>query len=1391
MPIRNPSLRFRLGATAFLLTMAGGYVAPFTPVVLAAPVPSPYPAPAPDSSTPAPASSALGVVDLSPAPPNDTQAAAPNIVVTFDDSGSMASDYMGDNRPFDNQSWSSRRSSSPWRCAGVIDPSASSGLGALAMNGVYYNPNVDYKPPTKADGYSFPQADASLTAVDNDGVAANRPLSPSNSGTTNFVGADKGWYWSSSYYGGGSWKWGGYPSGQGYYSNNDQSNKPSGTPRWPIPSGSDYTYGSYPELWTCPNDSQNPVGSGPYYYKYTGPALVDNGYGAPKNLGDLYDSDNWTAVAVPASEYQNWANWWAYYHTRMLMARTSLSRAFGALGATGSDGMSYGSSIRVAWQNLYTDDDFHLQDNTIISALMDANSPKCDPSSNSAKPSEGQQSGTPTTPPNCYRSAFFNWIFSVEPSGTTPTRAATIRAGQFFTRKNGNAGGTGDLHDPYWEPPPPKSDADGQELVCRQNFHMLVTDGYSNENDPSLPRSMPDGTGFKDSETSYTLPDGTIYSPTASESRIYWDNRGTGYSSSMANIAFNYWATNLRPDLYNAAKAKGITNPVTPYMPDTSVGKVPGASSGDLEKYFNPNNDPANWPHLVQYMVSLGVSGRLVHSDDYDCKASDDACSLRTGAATSYTSNNTNKGWPRLDNNAPEGIDDLWHAAVNSRGSYFNASNPSDLTDQLSRILTNISARSAKPSVSAVNASVLTLGALSFNTGYSSADWSGVLQAVTLKEDGTTSAVKWDAQVKLADVDYTKRKVFTLNKDSTGKMTGMDFTSGATFDDFEKAGLMVPASSGDEDTLANRVDYLRGDQDLESGGTMRPRNKQLLGAIINSQAVYVSYPSGGYSDNYPTGSPEAADGAQTYDDFITIHADRPGTLYVGANDGMLHAFDASLECNSTDKDGNCTSYGPDQAATAGEERWAFVPRAVYPNLGTLTSGSNFKFAPTVDGSPVIRDVFFNKGWHTLLVGGLRLGGRGVYALDVTDPTTMTKDNVLWEFDADSAVSSGCVVIEGGAKSGDKCNPDDLGYTYGQPNIGRLANGKWVVIVPTGYYPDCSKGDAPANCETLAAASNKYSALFVLDAQTGAQIAEIRTPEPTSSDDVVSYGLSSPVLGDYENDHIDDVAYAGDLNGNLWRFDLSDVSPSNWKVTLAYKPASQGVQPITVMPRLFPDPTTNRFMVVFGTGKYLGADDNTSASAPTQSVYGIRDKLDDDGPVTITHDELQAQVLTEQQGSGDLEGVTLRKLSSNDVDASEGGWYIDLDTKGSDGSASGERVVVTPAALFDTNTAIVQTLIPGGNDPCNPTVLGAVMFIDANSGGPGGGVSSVGGAPYVGARVNNVRTSGSIPVATTVGGGKALLPGLTLTGSKKNPDTPFAGDAPVWRRRSWSVINNVH
>ena len=443
-----------------------------------------------------------------------------------------------------------------------------------------------------------------------------------------------------------------------------------------------------------------------------------------------------------------------------------------------------------------------------------------------------------------------------------------------------------------------------------------------------------------------------------------------------------------------------------------------------------------------------------------------------------------------------------------------------------------------------LNTNVLATGSLAFEGGYDPTDWSGVFQAAPLNPDGTLSQVLWDAGALLTDAAATppdNRTILTASADSTGAVTGVAFEPGSRFDAGEIKGLMAPASQDViGDALAARVDYLRGVRTEESNGVMRARHS-LLGAIIHSQAVYVGYPTGHYTDTWPTKihgvsveAPEMAPVAQTYDQFVAATTSRPPVVYVGANDGMLHAFNAPVPtCMTSDQGGQCSRYNA--GLHAGKELWAFVPRGVYGNLGNLTSIRDFQFAPTVDATPVVRDVFFSERgdhtWHTLLTGGLRLGGRGVYALDITHPTMANEvspqQTVLWEFDADAP--------PGISVSGDAYDPADLGYTYGQPAIARLANGRWAVLVPGGYFPDCSQADKVAHCETAGGnPPSNYSALFVLDAQTGEVIAELRTP--TDIDGVTSYGLCSPVLGDYNNDQIDDVAFAGDLAGNLWRFD---------------------------------------------------------------------------------------------------------------------------------------------------------------------------------------------------------------------------------------------------------------
>ena len=678
-----------------------------------------------------------------------------------------------------------------------------------------------------------------------------------------------------------------------------------------------------------------------------------------------------------------------------------------------------------------------------------------------------------------------------------------------------------------------------------------------------------------------------------------------------------------------------------------------------------------------------------------------------------------------------------------------------------------------------LNDSVLSAGLLAFEGGYDPSDWSGVLQAVTLKADGSRDRLVWDAGALLTNTLVTppdRRILLTASLSNAGMITGMAFEPSSAFDASEMSGLMSPRPElAGGDSLAARVNYLRGARSDELDGVMRVR-RSLLGAIIHAQTVYVGYPGSRYADNWPTSirgvsvpAPEMAGNAESYANFIEKHADRMPVIYLGTNDGMLHAFNApALRCDGTAPGSPCQA-----PANGGKELWAYVPRAAYANLGNLTRARDFQFQPTVDATPVTRDVFFSQRggheWHSLLAGGLGLGGRGVYALDVTHPEAASEvfpgRTVLWEFDADAP--------PGISSSGDSYNPADLGYTYGQPAIARLANGRWAVLIPSGYFPDCSSSDKPSHCEKAAAqAPANSSALFVLDAQTGEVIRELRTS--SAVDGAEGYGLATPVLGDYSNDQIDDVAFAGDLAGNLWRFDLSAPNPNDWRVSLAYRPALPYAQPITVMPRLFPDPATNRFIVVFGTGKYLGDGDRT-VDIPVQSVYGIRDKIDRRGnPATVTREGLQAQILSQTAEADEA----LRSLTANTLPQAAGGWYVDLDVM------AGERVVSAPTALFNTGSVLVNTLIPDSNP--NGMPQGAVIAIDAATGGPGNAVS-VEGVSYAGGVVSQAHVSGTLPLAAAIGGGRLILPGMSLKSQTGGLDLPLSLDSSLWRRRSWYAL----
>jgi type IV pilus assembly protein PilY1 len=396
----------------------------------------------------------------------------------------------------------------------------------------------------------------------------------------------------------------------------------------------------------------------------------------------------------------------------------------------------------------------------------------------------------------------------------------------------------------------------------------------------------------------------------------------------------------------------------------------------------------------------------------------------------------------------------------------------------------------------------------------------------------------------------------------------------------------------------------------------------------------------------------------------------------------------------------------------------------------------------------VQDVFIRGQWRTVLVGSMRLGARGIFALDITDPTTFGAANVLWEFTNAST---------GGAA---------LGYTYDSANIMRLNTGKWVVVVSSGYFPTTNLDPRGLPDPASTDPNKDKTSLFVIDLETGNRIAEIQTtiaPQTVP----LSFGLSTPAAYDLNSDQIDDIVVAGDLVGNLFRFDLTSTDPAQWKVDLMFKtytttPTQVDAttlprQPITAMPVAMRDTQRNGAPIwIVGTGKYLGKEDRTAigiaSNVGPQAIYGVRDF----GTASTNYPSLPAQMTAQTLTQPT---ATSRVLTSNVMSASGRGWVIPLNIA----AEPGERAVFTAKPIYSLNVAVVNTVIPRGSDPCNPQFRGASILIDGATGGSPMGAQQGGPCQGDQCRDPTPRLVGDkfvLPVTDgTVGSGPGGLPTL--------------------------------
>ena len=593
----------------------------------------------------------------------------------------------------------------------------------------------------------------------------------------------------------------------------------------------------------------------------------------------------------------------------------------------------------------------------------------------------------------------------------------------------------------------------------------------------------------------------------------------------------------------------------------------------------------------------------------------------------------------------------LQDTADNAGGTAYAAEDGAALADVLREAFAAAVTVGASSSVAA-NSTRLGTNTFVYQALFDSSDWSGRVQAFVVDTtDGsidTSATPAWDTDTAGKIPSYGSRFILSMSPVSGG--TGIDFTW-ANLTASQRATLRE-ASETDDSLAALRVPYIRGDQSNEeqNGGVFRDRNK-LLGDIVHSNPWFVGSQDFGLTSSVITGG-------ALYTPFRNAISGRSRVLYVGANDGMLHALKAST----------------------GQEMFAYIPSTVIPRLKNLSNpnyGGTLAHQNFVDGSPRAGDVFYGGAWQTILAGTLGSGGRGIYALNVTYPDSFNASKVMWEFDNNST------------------NGGDLGFTLGEPTIALMQNDTWSVIVGNGYNSD-----------------NDRAVLYILDAEDGSIIKKIDTGVGSSA---TPNGLATPVPIDFNGDKIVDVIYAGDLLGNMWKFNVSDSNPNNWALSFGTNPLSTSVddngvaQPITTKPRVGPHPNGG-LMVYFGTGKYFEVDDNIVGSSPqVQTFYGIRDNYANGTtlPVNGRTDLAEQEILAE----GALLGFTARITSDNTVDyPNDVGWYMDLESPVN--GPEGERVV-SPAVIRGDRLIFV-TLIPS-QDPCETGGTGWLMEVEAFTG----------------------------------------------------------------------------
>jgi type IV pilus assembly protein PilY1 len=596
-------------------------------------------------------------------------------------------------------------------------------------------------------------------------------------------------------------------------------------------------------------------------------------------------------------------------------------------------------------------------------------------------------------------------------------------------------------------------------------------------------------------------------------------------------------------------------------------------------------------------------------------------------------------------NDGPDGIPD----------NYFNVSNPAKLAEQLESLFEAIASGSSASSAAA-STSRASNDTLVFTGSFEGATWGGRLKASSLVITGNTVSFpeQWDAADVFNDSTDT-RKIFTTN---TSSRNGVAF----------QWDLLSP-SQQTALVSKNLQEYIAGVRTNEgvAPANFRKRLPSVLGDIVNSNPVYSAENVGA---NSTFGSaPGYAAFAKQFDTRVGQGGTaRAKAVFVGANDGMFHAFGGESS----------------KASGGGKEIFAYVPSMIYANLPALANADytvtgNHKYF--VDGSPVLSDANVGSAatpnWKTIIVSGLGAGGAGYFALDVTRPENFDASKVLWELTAGDVTRT----VGGVTKS-------DLGASTTQPRIARTKTSTteetYFAVIGNGY----NSAATPTNGQAVLVVAR-------VGKTGGAWASADLSPIILSPD--LDNGLSTPTLVDYDGDGFVDLIYAGDLQGNMWRIKASDPDPKNWmgkKLFTAPKTAAGLPQSITVAPRVTRHPNGG-LMILFGTGKYLETTD-VGTIPPVQALYGIRDADPTSGTLTTqtTASLNEVSIINTPAVPPATAGTRSLPISSGDADAqckNNVGWNIKL-INGT--TLEGERNIFE-STLF-AGSLLVPTLTPSGD-----------------------------------------------------------------------------------------------